>query len=89
MRVREVTRTIKTITVTALFIEVETAEPYNETYTLSDHYKNEKKLLEHLEKLECEKTGKNIKCVAVVDKVAGEKVYKMSEEKFIQLANVE
>lgn len=49
-RVKNITRTIKITQVTALMLNVETAEPFNETFNLEGTYKNDEAILKALKK---------------------------------------
>lgn len=83
-RTKMVTRTIVTTKCTALCINVETAEPFNQDFTLAGSYDDEKKLLKELKKYEDE----SHKIVHVVDTEEVETLYGMSEEDFIKYATV-
>lgn len=49
-RVKNITRTIKITQVTALMLNVETAEPFNATFNLEGTYKNDEAILKALKK---------------------------------------
>lgn len=49
-RVKNITRTLKITQVTALMLDVETAEPFNETFNLEGTYKNDEAILKALKK---------------------------------------
>lgn len=49
-RPKEITRTLKITQVTALMLNVETAEPFNETFNLEGTYKNDEAILKALKK---------------------------------------
>lgn len=80
-----VTRTILSTTATALCINVETAEPCNETVVLSGIYKD-KKALEKAVKKAIETDV--LKVAAVVESTTNEQLYGMTEREFIALAKV-
>lgn len=80
-----VTRTIKTTTATALCVNTITAEPYNETVTVSGEYTDTKKLLKVIKrKLETE----DVSVAAVVESHVNETLYGMTEETFIANAEI-
>lgn len=49
-RVKNITRTLKFTRVTALMLNVETAEPFNETFNLEGTFKNDEAILKALKK---------------------------------------
>lgn len=49
-RVKNITRTLKITRVTALMLNVETAEPFNETFNLEGTFKNDEAILKALKK---------------------------------------
>ena len=49
-RAKNVTRTIKITQVTALMLNIETAEPFNATFNLEGTYKNDEAILKALKK---------------------------------------
>lgn len=84
-RERMVTRTVMTTTVEVLVINIETAEPFNKSIILSGTFKDKKAV---------EKAAKKVidtdteKCVTVVDYKETETLYGMTEQKFIEHADV-
>lgn len=84
-RARMVTRTITSTIATVMGVDVETSEVSNKTFVLSSTYKDKKALT---------KAVKNVgetdtyKIVDVVDVQVEEKLYGMSEQKFIENAEV-
>ena len=83
-RTKMVTRTIVTTKCVALCINVQTAEPFNQGFTLAGSYDDEKKMLKELKKYEDE----DHKIVHIVDVEKAETLYGMSEEDFIKYATV-
>lgn len=86
MRTPMVTRTICTTKVTVLCLDLEKAEPYNETFTLPRTYKNEDAILKALEPFFPDK--EKVKPVHVVETEVIETLYGMSEQDFINNATV-
>lgn len=84
-RERMVTRTVVATEVTALCLNIETAEPFNKTVILSGTFKDKQAI---------EKAAKKAidtdleKCVTVVEYTEKETLYGMPEQKFIELAKV-
>lgn len=78
-----VTRTLVSTQVTVLCLNVETAEPTNQTYELARTFNDDDKLLKAL-RAEYE-TDTN-KLVHIVDKTEVEKMYGMSETDFMKYA---
>lgn len=83
-RTKMVTRTIVTTKCVALCINVQTAEPFNQDFTLAGSYDDEKKLLKELKKYEDD----NHKIVHVVDTEHVETLYGLPEDDFIKYATV-
>lgn len=83
---RMVTRTIITTKVTALCLDLVTAEPYNETITLSGTFNSKKDALKAFSKVYDVEDEK--KAVAIVDCTEEETLYGMSEQEFLQYAKV-
>lgn len=78
-----VTRSIKSTVVNALCLNVETAEPSNESFELARTYATEDKLMKALkENYETE----TLKIVHVVDTHEKETLYGMSENEFMKHA---
>lgn len=84
-RVPMVTRTITATKITALCLNIETAEPFNKTVTISGTFKDEKSMMKAAEKLLNTETEK---AVHIVCSEEIETLYGMTEQEFIQLANV-
>lgn len=80
-----VTRTIITTKVNVLCLDVNSAEPFNETVTLPRTYKDDKKLLKSVEEVINTDT---VKAVHIVDKKEIETLYGMTEQDFINNAKV-
>lgn len=84
-RERMVTRTVIATEVTALCLNIETAEPFNKSVTLSGTFKDKQAVEKAAKKvIDTEKE----KCVTVVDYTEKETLYGMTEQKFIELAKV-
>lgn len=88
-RERMVTRTVLSTKVTCLTLDVQTAEPQNCTYevagTFPDDPKGNDKLLKLVRK---QYETDTLKVVAIVAKETTEQLYGMSEQKFIEQAEV-
>lgn len=80
-----VTRTIITTKVIVLCLDVNSAEPFNETVTLPRTYKDEKKLLKSVEEVINTDT---VKAVHIVSKKEIETLYGMTEQDFINNAKI-
>lgn len=80
-----VTRTIVSTEVNALCLDIINAEPYNETITVAGTFKDNAKLKKHLEKIY--NNDEHI-IASIVDVVEVETLYGMSEQKFIENAEV-
>lgn len=78
-----ITRTILSTKVTTLSINLETAEPYNETFILPRTYKDDKTILKILSKSHDDDQHK---IVAVVATEVMQKKYGMTEQEFIDVA---
>lgn len=85
MRKPMVTRTIQTTTVTLMCLDTESAEVENRTVTLPRTYKDEKAILKVAKPLV---ETDNFKAVTVVDTEVNEVLYGMSEQEFIEHANI-
>jgi len=79
-RVPVVSRTFKMTEVTVLCLNIETAEPFNQTVILPRHFKDEKKLMKEIEK---RVNSESVKAVHVVDVKPTEKLLGMTEDEFI------
>lgn len=80
-----VTRTIVTTKVIVLCLDVNSAEPFNETVTLPRTYKDDKKLLKSVEEVI---NTDYVKAVHIVDKKEIETLYGMTEQDFINNAKI-
>lgn len=80
-----VTRTIITTKVIVLCLDVNSAEPFNETVTLPRTYKDDKKLLKSVEEVI---NTDYVKAVHIVDKKEIETLYGMTEQDFINNAKI-
>lgn len=84
-RVPMVTRTIVATKVNVLCLNIETAEPFNKDITLSGTFKDSKSLMKAVEKVV---NSDAEKAVHVVANEEVETLYGMTEQKFIELAEV-
>ncbi len=80
-----VTRTIVTTKATIMCLDVEAGEPFNKEVTLPRTYKDEKALLKKVKPLVETDT---IKAVHVVDTEEVETLYGMTEQEFIENAQI-
>ena len=80
-----VTRTITATKITALCLNIETAEPFNKEVTISGTFKDEKSMMKAAEKLLNTETEK---AVHIVSSEEIETLYGMTEQEFIQKAKV-
>ena len=80
-----VTRTITATKITALCLNIETAEPFNKEVTISGTFKDEKSIMKADEKLLKTETEK---AVHIVSSEEIETLYGMTEQEFIQKAKV-
>ena len=80
-----VTRTITATKITALCLNIETAEPFNKEVTISGIFKDEKSMMKAAEKLLNTETEK---AVHIVSSEEIETLYGMTEQEFIQKAKV-
>lgn len=83
-RMRKVTRTVFVTHATCLCLNTETAEPFNETISLSGTYKDNADILKACKKL---LENETVSVAKVVDVVTESKLYGMDEQKFISLAD--
>lgn len=81
-----VTRTIISTKVNALCLNLVTAEPYNEVFTLAGAYKDMAKLKKVLEKLPYNNEEHVIAHILGTEQV--ETLYGMTEQKFIENAEI-
>lgn len=80
-----VTRTIITTRANVMCLNVDTAEPFNTDVTVPRTYKDEESLLKAVKKVA---ETENVKCVHIVDSEQVETLYGMTEQEFIEYANV-
>lgn len=80
-----VTRTVQTTLATVLCLNTETAEPFNQTVTLSGSFKDNKAVMKAVKALIENDT---ISVAKVVDIEIEEKLYGMPEQDFINAAKV-
>ena len=84
-RVPMVTRTLTTTQATAMCLNIETAEPFNKTFTLPRTYPDKEKLLKKVKEIGDTDTEK---VVAIVDQTEVETLYGMREEEFVKYATI-
>lgn len=84
-RVKNITRTFKITRVTALMLNVETAEPFNETFNLDGTFKNDEAILKALKK---EYEDEVCKVVHIVATEVITKKLSMSVQNFIDLTTI-
>lgn len=84
-RERMVTRTVVATEVNALCLNIETAEPFNKSIILSGTFKDKKAVEKATKKVIDTDTEK---CATVVDYKETETLYGMTEQKFIEQADV-
>lgn len=82
-RTPQITRTIQTTKANVLCLDIESAEPFNKEVLLPRVYKDDTAVLKVVEKIV--NTDK-VKAVHVVDVSVETKLYGMSEQRFIELA---
>lgn len=80
-----VTRTVQTTLATVLCLNTETAEPFNQTVTLSGTFKDNKAVMKAVKALIENDT---VSVAKVVDVEIEEKLYGMPEQDFINAAKV-
>lgn len=80
-----VTRTVQTTLATVLCLNTETAEPFNQTVTLSGTFKDNKAVMKAVKALIENDT---VSVAKVVDIEIEEKLYGMAEQDFINAAKV-
>lgn len=85
MRKPMVTRTMKTMKINVLCLNVETAEPFNTEVVLPRVINDQKKLMDKVHEVVDSDT---VKAVHIVDTEVVETLYGMTEEAFIQMAEV-
>ena len=84
-RVAMVTRTIVTTKANVLCLDVENGEPFNREVVLPRTYKDEKSLMKKISSVIDSET---VKAVHVVDKEEVETLYGMTEQEFIDNAQI-
>lgn len=84
-RVKNITRTFKITRATALILNVETAEPFNETFNLVGTFKNDEAILKALKK---EYEDDVCKIVHIVDTEVITKKLSMPAQSFIDLTTL-
>lgn len=84
-RVKNLTRTLKITRVTALILNVETAEPFNKTFNLEGTYKNDEAILKALKK---EYEDDVCKVVHIVDTEVITKKLSMPVQNFIDITTL-
>lgn len=85
-RVKNITRTVKITQVTALMLNVETAEAFNATFNLEGTYKNDEAILKALKK---EYENEVCKVVHIVATEVITKKLSMSIQRFIELTTMD
>ena len=84
-RVPQVTRTIQTTKAEVLCLNIKEGNPFNQIVTLPRVYKDENHILKSVKKLI---DSDEIKAVHIVNVEVEETLYGMSEQKFIEMAEV-
>lgn len=84
-RVKNITRTLKITRVTALMLNVETAEPFNETFNLEGTFKNDEAILKALKK---KYEDEVCKIVHIVDTEVITKKLSMPVQNFIDITTL-
>ena len=84
-RVKNITRTFKITRVTALILNVETAEPFNETFNLAGTFKNDEAILKALKK---EYEDEVCKIAHIVDTEVITKKLSMPVQNFIDITTI-
>lgn len=80
-----VTRTIQTTKANVLCLNIVEGEPFNKVVTLPRTYKDENAMLKVISKMV---DNDEVKAVHVVDSYVEETLYGMSEQRFIDLAQI-
>lgn len=80
-----VTRTIQTTKANVLCLNIVEGEPFNKVVTLPRTYKDENAMLKVISRMV---DNDDVKAVHVVDSYVEETLYGMSEQRFIELAEV-
>lgn len=84
-RVPQVTRTIQTTKATVLCLDLVKKEPFEKTVVLSRTYKTEKDMMKRISAI---LNSDTVKAVHVVNSEVEETLYGMSEQKFIENAEI-
>ena len=84
-RVPQITRTIQTTKVNVLCLNINEEQPFNKEVTLPRVYKDDAHILKQVKKLI---DDDNTKAVHIVNAQVQETLYGMSEQKFIELAEI-
>lgn len=84
-KVKMVTRTVKVTEANVMCLDIERGEPFNERVTVSGVFDNTEKLLKACKDV-IDTEAK--KAVAVVEKNVIERLYGMTEQEFISLAEI-
>lgn len=84
-RVPQVTRTIQTTKVNVLCLDIENEQPFNKEIVLPRVYKDEQHLLKQVKKIIDNDTTK---AVHIVNFTVEQTLYGMSEQKFIETADI-
>lgn len=84
-RIPQVTRTIQTTKAVVLCLDINGEKPFNKEVVLPRTYKDEKHLLKEIKKLI---ETDELKAVHVVSTEVQETLYGMSEQKFIENADI-
>jgi hypothetical protein len=80
-----VTRTIQTTKANVLCLNIVEGEPFNKVVTLPRTYKDENAMLKVISKMV---DNDEVKAVHVVDSYVEETLYGMTEQRFIELAQI-
>lgn len=83
-RERMVTRTISTTKVEVMCLDITTKEVTTQVFKLGTILDNEKKILSNIQK----ELPTNVKAVAITSVTEHEELYGMSEQEFIEYANI-
>lgn len=84
-RVPQVTRTIQTTRANVLCLDIQMGEPFNKEVVLPRTYKDEKAMLKQVEKVINNDT---VKAVHIVSHEVQETRYGMTEQQFIECAEI-
>ena len=84
-RIPQVTRTIQTTKATVLCLDIHDEKPFNKEVILPRTYKDEKHLLKEVKKLI---ETDELKAVHIISTEVNETLYGMTEQKFIENAEI-